>query len=108
MRRLQTQESVRDNRRRFRAALMPVGVWFVVLSIAGSGLCEDNVSASRAPVEQVKSLQILPAAIQIGGANRQQQIVVTAETAAGKLIDVTRLSEFAIEDSDAARWMAPS
>ncbi len=47
-------------------------------------------------------LTVHPAEIQIGGANRQQQLLVTATTNSGRLIDATRQSQISISEAHVA------
>jgi Protein of unknown function (DUF1549)/Protein of unknown function (DUF1553) len=46
----------------------------------------------------IRALHVEPAKIELRGANRQQQVLVTGETSTGRLVDVTDLAEYAIAD----------
>jgi hypothetical protein len=57
--------------------------------------------ADAAPALQ--ALTVEPSSIQLRGANRQQQILVTGRTAEGKLIDLTHACELTLDKRDVAR-----
>jgi hypothetical protein len=54
-------------------------------------------AADLVPV--LRAIRVEPARIEVHGANRQQQVQVTGETSAGRLIDVTDSAEYAIADT---------
>ena len=64
------------------------------------------MSQSTAPAEvtpeEVTKLTVQPSEIEIGGANRQQQLQVTATTSAGRSIDATHLSQISTNDDRVA------
>ncbi|MCH7688095.1 MAG: hypothetical protein IH899_15680, partial [Planctomycetes bacterium] len=51
---------------------------------------------------QAAKLHVSPAKIQLGGANRKQQLLITAETAGGSLFDVTARCELSVADKSVA------
>jgi hypothetical protein len=57
--------------------------------------------AQAAPA--LRSLTVEPSSIQLRGANRQQQILITGQSADGKLIDVTHLCELTVDRREVAR-----
>ena len=56
------------------------------------------------PALAVQSLRIDPATIRLGGMNRRQKIVVSAKTANGGLLDVTRRCAIQVRDPAIARF----
>ncbi len=59
--------------------------------------------AAAAPPSLVRSLMIEPASLELRGANRQQQVLVTGRTADGKLIDLTHACELTTDKPEVAR-----
>jgi hypothetical protein len=53
--------------------------------------------------DNVVNLALQPAEVRIGGINRQQQLLVTAETSDGRQVDVTHLSTLKLDDAAVAR-----
>jgi hypothetical protein len=51
----------------------------------------------------VKVLRLSPSVVRLGGANRQQQLLITAEDVAGRLFDVTHLAEVKCANRAVAR-----
>src|SRR5437899_3298704 len=49
-------------------------------------------------VPVLRALHVEPASIELRGSNRQQHLLVTGETSAGRLIDVTELAEYVVGD----------
>src|SRR5262245_30265168 len=58
---------------------------------------------AAAPPSAVRSLSIEPASVELRGANRQQQVLVTGRTADGKLIDLTHSCELSTDRPQVAR-----
>src|SRR5207249_621311 len=59
--------------------------------------------AAAAPPPAVQSLTIEPASLELRGANRQQQVLVTGRTADGKLLDLTHACQLTTDKSEVAR-----
>ncbi|MBS0264974.1 MAG: DUF1553 domain-containing protein [Planctomycetes bacterium] len=79
----------------------------VCLAVATRGSAEESAqsvaSSPAAATPAVVALTIEPADIVLHAASRQQQILVTARTADGRLIDVTRQASFSLADNNVAR-----
>src|SRR5262245_56069154 len=75
-----------------------------VLSLA-SVLAPSAWAAEKGPVSipPLRALRVEPARIELRGGNRQQQVLVTGETAAGRSIDLTDAAEFDVADRAVAR-----
>jgi hypothetical protein len=65
----------------------------VLLSLAATGAAAGQPPAPQRPrpLPPLDSLTVEPAEILLGRANRQQQLLVSARTAAGRVVDVTHL-----------------
>jgi len=61
----------------------------------------DGLSASSAD-ENIAGISLLPAHVQLGGVNRRQQLLLTAEMTDGRRIDVTSVAEFAVDRPEVA------
>src|SRR3954467_6391425 len=64
--------------------------------------CLSSLSAHGAE-GSLKRLYVEPAAVELRATNRMQQVLVTAESTSGDLIDVTHAAQLRIRDSQFAR-----
>jgi Protein of unknown function (DUF1549) len=77
------------------AVLLLVAVLQLSLNAADKEVVTHSVLVLRA-------LRVEPASIELPGANRQQQVLVTGESSTGRLIDVTDLAEYVVADRSVA------
>lgn len=54
-------------------------------------------------VSSIRSIQAEPALIYLRGANRQQQLLITGKSEAGRLLDLTRVCELSVSETSVAR-----
>ena len=69
-----------------------IAALFLLLAAA---VARGDEASSRVPIAE---LIVVPATIHLNGSNRQQQLLVTAKTASGRLFDVTHDSEISLAD----------
>ncbi len=67
-----------------------------------SGLTGNVLAEDVSPQAEIVELQVEPEKIQLAGANRQQQILVTARDADDRLLDVTHQVSLSVEDAQVA------
>lgn len=81
--------------------------WLVLLMLASAWRGDAQAQQIAQPAEQtpreIDDLLIEPAELTLGGANRQQMVLVSAKGTDGGLFDVSRRAELAIEDSAVAK-----
>ncbi|MSR60228.1 MAG: DUF1549 domain-containing protein [Planctomycetaceae bacterium] len=75
------------------------------LALASAGFADDPAPIGATPdaTGSFVSLTVEPVEIVLHTASRQQQVLITAKQADGKLVDVTRRMEFSIADNAIAR-----
>src|SRR5262245_262760 len=76
-------------------------VWLVI-GLMGAIATADEQPDIKAP-PALRTIRIEPARIELHGANRQQQVLVTGETANGRWVDVTSIAEFVSADRQVAQ-----
>ncbi len=68
-----------------------------------SPLRAETQASPRIDVVAIESIAVAPAPIRIGGANRTQQLLVTARSKSGRFLDVTHHCKVSISDEAVAR-----
>ena len=86
----------------FRQFLRVAAAFLVIASASDAQEPVRTDTASESPIPFV-ALTVEPAEIVLHAASRQQQLLITAKRADGKLVDVTRQAEFSLTDDAIAR-----
>ena len=75
----------------------------LMLGLVQAAKSGEETPARDAALPPLRALQVEPARVELRGANRQQQLLVTALTEDGRRIDVTRAVRIEVADGKVAR-----
>lgn len=75
----------------------------LIAMVAASVCASDKVFAEEnLPQSEILELQVQPERIELAGASRQQQLLITAQYADGRLLDVTHRAKLSVENGQVA------
>ena len=75
----------------------------VAALLCQSAFGDDGPTPKQASISAATALTVSPQTVRLGGANRAQQLLITARDSSGRLFDVTHHAKIVVTDADVAK-----